>query len=77
LFVFLLPLLKKEASYTLIDGIRDQKVKQHLLMGGDWILNKALNQAFKLEATQTAARPPERVRKLTRAAARASQTSNG
>jgi len=69
--------IKKEASHTFIDGIRDQKVKQHLLMGGDWILNKALNQAFKLEASQTTARLPERVRKWTRAPSRARQTSNG
>ena len=66
-----------EASHAFMDGIRDQKMKKHLFMGGDRILNEAINQAFKLEATKTAAVPPERLRELTRAPARASQPSNG
>jgi len=65
--------IQTEATHSFIDGIRDREVKQHLLMGGDWTLNEALNQALKLEATKAAAGPPARLRKLTGASARVSQ----
>jgi len=50
-------------------------MKQHLLMGGDWTLNDALNQALKLEAAKVAAGPPARLWVLTRVCARANQPS--
>jgi hypothetical protein len=38
-------------------------VKEHILMGGDRSLNKALNQALKPETAKPATRPPTRVKK--------------
>ena len=66
--------IQTEAAHSFIDGIRDREVKQHPLMGGDWTLNEALNNALKLEAGKAAAGPLARVRELTGAIARASQT---
>jgi hypothetical protein len=55
--------IQTEAAHTFIDGIRDREVKQHLLLGGDYTLNEALNHAVKLEA---AAWPTARLREVTR-----------
>jgi hypothetical protein len=63
-------------AHAFIDGLRDWEVKQHLLMTGDRTLNEALNQALKLEAAKAATGPPERLRDLTTATARASQPSD-
>jgi hypothetical protein len=51
---FLSPLFKQTA-HAFIDGLRDQLLKQHLLMGGDRAQNEALNQALKLEESKTPA----------------------
>jgi hypothetical protein len=41
--------IQKKAACTFIDGLKDQDMKQHLLMGGERSLSEALNQALKLE----------------------------
>jgi hypothetical protein len=46
--------------------MRDQELKQHLLMGGARLLNKDLNQVLKLEAAKAAAGPPARLKEVTR-----------
>jgi kynurenine formamidase len=66
-----LAFIQTEAAHTFIDSVRDQEVKQHLLMGGDRNLNEALNQALKLEAAKAAAGLPARLRGLTGALSRA------
>jgi hypothetical protein len=60
-------LIHTEAAHASIDGVRDRKVKQHLLMGADRTLNEALHQDFKLEAAKAAAGPHTRLREVTRA----------
>ena len=62
-----------EAAHSFINGVRDQEVKQHLLMGGHRTLNDALNQALNLEAIKVAAGLPARLWEWTEALARASQ----
>jgi hypothetical protein len=64
--------IQTEATHSLIDGLREREVKQHLLMGGDRTLNEALNQALKLEAAQAVAGPPARLRVLNGVPARTS-----
>ena len=61
--------LQTKAAHSFIDGVRDQEVKQNLLMGGDRTLNEALNQTLKLETAKAAAGHPARLRDLTRAPA--------
>jgi hypothetical protein len=56
--------IRTEAAHAFIDGIRAREVKQHLLMGGDRMLNEALNQALKLEAAKAAAWPTARLREV-------------
>jgi hypothetical protein len=41
--------IQGEAACTFVDGLKDQDMKQHLLMGGERSLSEALNQALKLE----------------------------
>ena len=50
------------AAHYFIDGVQDREVKQHLLMGGDTIINEALNQTQTMEAAKATARPPARMR---------------
>jgi hypothetical protein len=54
------------AAHAFIDGIRDREVKQFLLLRGACTLNKALNQALKIEAAKAAAWPTSRMREVTR-----------
>jgi hypothetical protein len=53
--------IQTEATHAFVNGVRDPEVKQHLLTGGDWTLNEALNQALKLEAAKVAAGPTARL----------------
>jgi hypothetical protein len=53
--------IQREAIHAFINGVRGQKLKQHLLMGGDRSLNEALHQDLKLYVAKGAARPPERL----------------
>jgi hypothetical protein len=55
--------IQTEVAHAFIDGIRDRKVKQYLLMGGACALNDALNRALSIEA---AAWPTARMREVTR-----------
>jgi ribosomal protein L34E len=48
--------IQTEAAHAFIDGMRDRKVKEHLLLGGACTLNDALNQAVNLEAAKATAR---------------------
>jgi hypothetical protein len=59
--------IQKEASHAFIDRVRDRELKQHLLMGGDRLLIKALNEALKLEVVKAAARLCGRWREVTQA----------
>jgi len=54
--------IQTEAAHSFIDGVRDRKVKQNLLMGGDQTPNEALIKTLKLEAAKEAAEPPARLR---------------
>jgi hypothetical protein len=47
------------SSRGIVDGVRDQEL---LLIGGDKSLNKALNQALKLEVAKVAVGTPVRLR---------------
>jgi hypothetical protein len=38
--------IQREAALAFVNAVRDQEMKQHLLMGGNWSLNKALNQTL-------------------------------
>jgi hypothetical protein len=58
-----------EAAHAFIDGVRDQEVKQHLLMCSDRALNEVLNQALKMIAAKKATRPPARLREVTSSSA--------
>jgi hypothetical protein len=68
--------IQTEAANAFIDGVQDQEVKQHLLMGGDRNINEALNQALKLEAAKAAAASPARLRGLTGVPCRANQPAD-
>jgi hypothetical protein len=57
--------IHREAAHAFVDGMTNKEVKQHFIMGGNSSLNKALNQAQKLEAAKVAARPPTRLREVT------------
>jgi hypothetical protein len=48
----------KEATHAFLNGVRDQEVKQHLLMGGDRSHQKAINQT---QAAKAADGPPARL----------------
>jgi hypothetical protein len=54
--------LHTEAGRPCIRRRRGQEPKQHLLKGGDKLLNEYLSQAQKLEAARAAAGPPTRLR---------------
>lgn len=60
--------IQREADRQFVDGVREQELKQHLLMVGVRSLNEALDQAMKLEAASAAAAPPARLPGETRAA---------
>jgi hypothetical protein len=50
--------LKKlsEVAYALINGVKYQEVKQHILVGGKRSHNEYVNQAQKLEAVKATAK---------------------
>jgi hypothetical protein len=54
--------IQREAAHAFVDGVRDRELKQHLLMGGD----RLLNQALKLDAAKGAAGPPAKLQEVTR-----------
>jgi hypothetical protein len=45
-------LIQREAACTFVDRLKDQDMKQHLLMGGERSLSEAHNQALKLEVAE-------------------------
>jgi hypothetical protein len=49
-----------EVAHVFINGVKDQKVKQHL-MGSKRLLNKALNQVLKLEVAKVVNKSPARL----------------
>jgi hypothetical protein len=49
--------MQRKTAYVFITGVKDQGMKQHLLMGSKRSLTEALNQALMLEATKAAATP--------------------
>jgi hypothetical protein len=53
--------IQTDAAYKFVDRVKDQELKQHLLMGGKRSLNEACDQVLKLEAAKTAAGPPARL----------------
>jgi hypothetical protein len=55
-----------EAASAFIDGVRDRKINQNLLMGDGRPLKEALNQALRLKAAKAAAWRTARLRKVTR-----------
>jgi hypothetical protein len=54
--------MRREAAHAIVDGVKDQDVKQHFLMGVKRSLNEVVNQAWKLEDAKAAAKPPVRKR---------------
>jgi hypothetical protein len=59
--VLLKDIIHRAAAYALANRMKGREVKQHILMDGERSLNKALNQALKLEAAKAPARPPMRL----------------
>jgi hypothetical protein len=49
--------VRKEAGRAFTDGVEDPDIKIQLLLGGEKTVNKALRQAFELQAVFLAARP--------------------
>jgi hypothetical protein len=50
--------IQREAACAFFEWVRDQEVMKQLHVGGDRMLNEALNQALKLKAAKAAAEPP-------------------
>jgi hypothetical protein len=42
--------IQKEVTHVFTARVRDQELKQHLLMGNERSLNESLNQALKMKA---------------------------
>jgi hypothetical protein len=55
LFGLLVHYVQKEAGHAFFHRIRDQDMKQQLLMGGERTLSKALSKSFQQEAIKIAA----------------------
>jgi hypothetical protein len=51
----------RTSSYMFANRMKGREVKQHLLMDGERFLNKALNEALKIEDVKAPARPPMRL----------------
>jgi hypothetical protein len=56
--------IQREASCAFHHGMEGWEIKQCLIMGGEWTLNKAFNQAPKLETANAAGRSSVKLRKL-------------
>jgi hypothetical protein len=46
------------AGRAFVDGLREQSIKQWLLLGGSIMVNEALKQTLKLEVIKLAVRSP-------------------
>lgn len=58
--------IQREAIHAFIDTVRDQELKQHLLMGSDRSLSEAFSQTLQLDAAKAGAGPPSRLQDVTR-----------
>jgi hypothetical protein len=56
--------VQREKAYVFVDGTEEREVNQHLLMGGERSLNKALNQPLNLQAAMAVTGPPARLREV-------------
>jgi hypothetical protein len=64
----LVDFIQKEAAHAFIEEVKNQELKQHLLMGGKRSLNEALTQDLKLVAAKATAGKQARLRGVTRVA---------
>jgi hypothetical protein len=53
--------IHRETVHAFINGVKDHKVRQHHLMGGERSLSEPLNQTLQLEAVKMADGPPVRL----------------
>lgn len=52
--------IQRETDHAILDGMKDYYAKQNHFIGGERSINKALNQALKIEAAKAVVGPPAR-----------------